>query len=66
MNQPLGDPNMGAALYYSSPPEYAGLSFVGAIANSRPSDIFSHGLLSESFSEHSARDQAYSAAGDPS
>ena len=31
---------MGAALYYSKPPAYDGLAFIGAIGNDRPSDIF--------------------------
>ena len=43
MNQPLSDNQTGAALYYSSPPEYSGMTFVGAIANERPSDIFHTG-----------------------
>ena len=30
-------------LYYSSPPNYAGMTFIGAIANARPSDIFHTG-----------------------
>eukprot|EP00825_Cyclidium_porcatum_P030504 TRINITY_DN32321_c0_g1_i2.p1 TRINITY_DN32321_c0_g1~~TRINITY_DN32321_c0_g1_i2.p1 ORF type:complete len:300 (+),score=65.16 TRINITY_DN32321_c0_g1_i2:2-901(+) len=33
---------MGAALYFSAPP-YQDLQFIGAVANSRPSDIFSTG-----------------------
>ena len=43
MNQPLTDDQTGAVLYYSSPPEYAGMQFIGAIANARPSDIFHTG-----------------------
>ena len=43
MNQPLADDQTGAVLYYSSPPEYSGMQFIGAIANSRPSDIFHTG-----------------------
>jgi len=34
---------MGAALYYSMPPTYDGMIFIGAIANARPSDIFHTG-----------------------
>lgn len=34
---------MGASLYYSTPPDYSGLQFIGAIANLRPSDIFHTG-----------------------
>ena len=30
-------------MYYSSPPAYDGMTFVGAIANARPSDIFHTG-----------------------
>lgn len=33
---------MGAALYFTMPP-YQNLQFIGAVANSRPSDIFSTG-----------------------
>ena len=44
MTQPLGDDQMGASLYYSTPPDYSGMTFVGAIANSRPSDIFHTGF----------------------
>ena len=44
MTQELADNTMGAALYYSCPPEYSGLTFVGAIANARPSDIFHTGF----------------------
>ena len=44
MNSPLADENMGAALYYSTPPLYDGLHFIGAIANARPSDIFHPGF----------------------
>ena len=43
MNQPLGDQSMGATLSYSAPPDYSGLTFIGAIANMRPSDIFHTG-----------------------
>ena len=43
MNQPLADDQTGVALYYSSPPDYSGMTFVGAIANARPSDIFHTG-----------------------
>ena len=43
MNQPLSDDLTGAALYYSSPPEYSGMTFIGAIGNMRPSDIFHTG-----------------------
>ena len=43
MNMPLADETMGAALYFSTPPEYSGMSFIGAIANVRPSDIFHTG-----------------------
>ena len=35
---------MGAALYYSYPPMYNTLNFIGAIANERPSDIFHTGF----------------------
>ena len=34
----------GAALYYSLPPNYDSLIFIGAIANERPSDIFHPGF----------------------
>ena len=44
MNQPLGGADMGAALYYSTPPNYQNLIFIGAIANARPSDIFHPGF----------------------
>ena len=43
MNTPLADNSMGASLHYSSPPDYSGLTFIGAIANVRPSDIFHTG-----------------------
>ena len=43
MNQALNDANMGAALYFSKPPQYTSLEFLGAIANQRPSDIFHTG-----------------------
>lgn len=33
----------GATLYYSAPP-YLSLEFIGAISNSRPSDIFRTGF----------------------
>ena len=42
MNSPLPDNNLGAGLYFSTPP-YSGLQFVGAIGNARPSDIFHTG-----------------------
>ncbi len=35
---------MGVALYYSIPPLYDSLIFIGAIANERPSDIFHPGF----------------------
>lgn len=35
--------NMALALYYSPPP-YTGLQYLGAVSNSRPSDIFSTGF----------------------
>ena len=40
MNTPLANDTVGATLSYSSPPEYSGMTFIGAIANARPSDIF--------------------------
>ena len=43
MNAPLANDQTGAALYYSSPPDYSGMTFIGAIANERPSDIFHTG-----------------------
>ena len=43
MNGPLHDDNIGAALYFSCPPTYSGLQFIGAIANARPSDVFHTG-----------------------
>ena len=44
MNIPLADDSIGAALYYSTPPNYENLLFIGAIANARPSDIFHPGF----------------------
>uniref|UniRef100_A0A7S3CSJ0 Hikeshi-like domain-containing protein n=1 Tax=Strombidium rassoulzadegani TaxID=1082188 RepID=A0A7S3CSJ0_9SPIT len=44
LNQPIQAEGMGAALYYSAPPNYDGMTFVGAIANDRPSDIFHTGF----------------------
>ena len=44
MNVPLSDEETGAALYYSYPPKYDSLLFIGAIANNRPSDIFHPGF----------------------
>ena len=43
MNSPLQDDTVGATLSYSSPPDYSGITFIGAIANARPSDIFHTG-----------------------
>ena len=47
MSQSLADDPqqgpMGACLYFSSPPEYQTMQFVGAIGNERPSDIFHTG-----------------------
>ena len=43
MNTPVADSTQGASLSYSLPPEYSGMTFIGAIANSRPSDIFHTG-----------------------
>ena len=43
MNVPLADQSQGASLAYSVPPDYSGLTFIGAIANARPSDIFHTG-----------------------
>ena len=43
MNVPLADASQGASLSYSVPPEYSGMTFIGAIANVRPSDIFHTG-----------------------
>ena len=43
MNKPLADSTVGASLSYSSPPDYSGITFIGAIANARPSDIFHTG-----------------------
>eukprot|EP00347_Sterkiella_histriomuscorum_P024532 403330782 len=39
LNQPLGNDQVAASLYFSVPP-YEGLEFIGAIADQRPSDIF--------------------------
>ena len=36
--------NCGAGLYYSLPPHYNSIEFIGAIANERPSDIFHPGF----------------------
>ena len=44
LNKPLSADNMGAALYYSLPPDYSSLMFIGVIANARPSDIFHTGF----------------------
>ena len=43
MNTPLQDASFGATLSYSTPPDYSTLTFIGAIANVRPSDIFHTG-----------------------
>ena len=43
MNVPIADDSQGATLSYSTPPEYSGMTFIGAIANMRPSDIFHTG-----------------------
>lgn len=43
MNTPLANDQTGASLSYSIPPNYSGITFVGAIANQRPSDIFHTG-----------------------
>ena len=43
MNTPIADNTLGASLSYSLPPSYAGIIFIGAIANVRPSDIFHTG-----------------------
>ena len=40
----MADDTYGAALYYSYPPLYDSLLFIGAIANARPSDIFHPGF----------------------
>jgi len=42
LNVPLPD-GLAGALYYSPPP-FEGLQFIGAIANTRPSDIFNTGF----------------------
>ena len=44
MNQPLASADVGAALYFSCPPNYDSVTFIGAIANARPSDIFHPGF----------------------
>lgn len=44
LNSPIQDETMGASLYISKPPhENVELEFIGAVANSRPSDIFHTG-----------------------
>mmetsp|Transcript_39670 Transcript_39670/g.38245 ORF Transcript_39670/g.38245 Transcript_39670/m.38245 type:complete len:144 (+) Transcript_39670:14-445(+) len=53
MNRPLDNVTAGASLYFSAPP-YDGMEFIGAIANSRPSDIFHTGWsLNPSVNIHS-------------
>ena len=42
LNNALPD-NVAACLYYSAPP-YQNLEFLGAVANNRPSDIFTTGF----------------------
>ena len=44
MNYPLPNEQVGAALYFSTPPNYDSQQFIGAIANTRPSDIFHPGF----------------------
>ena len=44
LNKPLENDTIGAALYYSTPPSYNSLMFIGVIANARPSDIFHTGF----------------------
>ena len=44
MNYPVDKPDSCVALYYSIPPLYDSLVFIGAIADSRPSDIFHTGF----------------------
>ena len=43
LNLPLDNEEIGAALYYVVPDGNYNLMFIGAIANSRPSDIFHPG-----------------------
>ena len=47
MSQPLADDPLrgpiGASLSYSLPPNYENMTFIGAIGNERPSDIFHTG-----------------------
>ncbi len=44
MNYPIDKPDSCVALYYSTPPSYNSLIFIGAIADARPSDIFHTGF----------------------
>ena len=44
INRPLDNDQVGASLSYSTPPDYSGMTFIGAIGNQRPSDIFHPGF----------------------
>ena len=44
INRPLDSDQIGASLSYSTPPDYSGMNFIGAIGNQRPSDIFHPGF----------------------